>query len=82
MRWPSSPADITTTDAGRGAGLHFNSDIGVMYQGAPKASITATNPTGNSQLASDVQAVQAKLQSDLNSFRLYPAVQLGLVCRF
>ena len=69
-------------DGGTGAGLHFSSDIGVMYQGTPKASITATNPTGNAQLASDVQAAQAKLQSDLNSFRFYPVVQLGLVYRF
>ncbi|NNM65025.1 MAG: hypothetical protein HKL99_10505 [Burkholderiales bacterium] len=67
---------------GAGAGLHFTSDIGVMYQGTPKASITASNPTGNAQLASDVQASQAKLQSDLNSFQWYPVVQVGVVYRF
>ena len=69
-------------DGGSGAGLHFTSDIGVMYQGSPKASITATNPTGNAQLAADVQASQAKLQSDLNRYQWYPVVQVGVVYRF
>ena len=64
------------------AGLHFSSDIGVMYQGTPKAQITASGAAGNSALASDVAASQAQLQSDLNSFRFYPVVQIGLAYRF
>ena len=69
-------------DGGAGAGLHFTSDFGVMYQGSPNATITATNPTNNAQLASDVAAAQAQLQSDLSSFQWYPVVQVGLDYRF
>lgn len=64
------------------AGLHFTSDIGVMYQGSPQARITATGSAANPVLASDVAASQAQLQSDLNSFRFYPVVQIGLAYRF
>lgn len=64
------------------AGLHFTSDFGVMYQGRPKASITATGAANDPQLASDVSAAQSKLQSDLNKFQWYPVVQVGVVYRF
>ena len=70
------------SNAGDGPGLHFTSDIGVMYQGKPTASVTATNPTQNAQLAADVAASQAQLQSDLNSFQWYPVLQFGVNYRF
>ncbi len=69
-------------DNSDGAGLHFTSDFGVMYQGTPSAHVTATGAAANPALASDVQAAQAKLQSDLNNFKWYPVVQVGLVYRF
>ena len=69
-------------DGGSGAGLHFTSDFGVMYQGSPSASITATGAAADPALAKDVAAAQSKLQSDLNSFQWYPVIQLGLVDRF
>lgn len=64
------------------AGLHFTSDFGVMYQGKPKASVTATGAASDPALAANVKAAQDQLQSDLNSFQWYPVVQLGLVYRF
>lgn len=63
-------------------GLHFTSDIGVAYQGSPKATITATGAASSPQLASAVNAAQAKLQSDLNNFKFYPVIEMGLVYRF
>ncbi len=69
-------------DGGSGAGLHFTSDFGVMYQGSPSASITATGAAADPALAKDVAAAQSQLQSDLNSFQWYPVIQLGLVYRF
>lgn len=67
---------------GDGAGLHFTSDFGVMYQGRPNATITATGAAANPALASDVKAAQSQLQSDLNNFQWYPVVQIGVVYRF
>lgn len=69
-------------DGGSGAGLHFTSDFGVMYQGSPKVNLTATGAAANPALAANVQAAQGKLQSDLNSFQWYPVIQLGVVYRF
>jgi len=69
-------------DDSSSAGLHFTSDFGVMYQGRPNATITATGAAANPALARDVHAAQSQLQSDLNSFQWYPVVQVGLVYRF
>ena len=70
-------------DASDSAGLHFTSDIGVMYQGKPSAHIdVTTQPAYQSAANQYAQAAQSSLQSDLNSFRWYPVIQLGLVYRF
>ncbi len=69
-------------DNGSSAGLHFTSDIGVMYQGTPKATITAANAPKDPELAANVRAAQSKLQSDLNNFKFYPVLQVGVVYRF
>lgn len=64
------------------AGLHFTSDFGAMYQGRPKATITATGALANPALADDVHAAQSQLQSDLDKFKWYPVLQIGVVYRF
>ncbi|OIQ92951.1 hypothetical protein GALL_250780 [mine drainage metagenome] len=70
-------------DASDSAGLHFTSDIGVMYQGKPSAHIdVTTQPAYQSAANQYAQAAQSSLQSDLNNFRWYPVIQLGLVYRF
>lgn len=69
-------------DNSQSPGLHFTSDVGVMYQGRPKATITATGAAADPSLAANVKSAQAQLQSDLNSFRWLPVLQVGLVYRF
>lgn len=64
------------------SGFHFTSDIGIMYQGSPNVALSATNPTNNAQLAADVQAARASLQSRLSSYQLYPVVSVGIDYRF
>ena len=64
------------------AGFHFTSDIGVMYQGKPNATLTATGAATNAALAADVAAAQTTLQNDLNGFQWYPVVQVGANYRF
>lgn len=63
-------------------GFHFTSDVGVMYQGRPSATITATGAATNAALAADMQAAQTTLQNDLNKFEFYPVAQIGLNYRF
>jgi hypothetical protein len=70
------------SSGGNSAGLHFTSDFGVIYQGHPKATITATGAAADPDLASNVRASQRKLQSDLNKFQWYPVLQFGVMYRF
>ena len=67
-----------STEAG---GLHFIGDIGAIAQGKPTVKLTATGQDA-AAAQSSLQQSQADLQSDLNSFRWYPVVQLGLGYRF
>lgn len=64
-------------------GLGFEFGVGVFYQGSPKVSLQASGPIASVPGASqDVQAEQARLQDQWNSYRYYPVVNLGLVFRF
>jgi hypothetical protein len=53
-------------------GLSFNSDIGVLFQGKPKASVT-----GSGNATADATA-QSDLESSLNNFRYYPVISFGI----
>ncbi|MDA8093666.1 MAG: hypothetical protein M0T84_07075 [Betaproteobacteria bacterium] len=60
----------------------FMVDVGALYQGSASVSLTATNPTHNASLTSDVSASQSTLQSDLNSYKWYPVASIGVEYRF
>lgn len=59
-------------------GLGFTLDIGTMYQGAPKADLSATGLIEPS--ASPEQ--KEKLESNLNWFKWYPVFSFGLTYKF
>lgn len=67
----------------KGKGWGMVSDVGVIFQGSPKYTLTATctnpgTPTCT-QLQNDVAAEQAKQQADLdNSFKYWPVLSIGL----
>ena len=64
-----------------GLGIEF--DVGALLQGTPTAQLTAKGSvTSNSTFQSDLAAEQGKLQNDVNSFKAYPVVSLGLAYRF
>jgi len=64
-------------------GLGFEFDLGALLQGQPTAKLSATGSvTSNSTFQSDLAAEQGKLQNDLNSFKAYPVISLGLAYRF
>lgn len=66
----------------RKTGFSFKSDIGVMFQGSPKSSMSASGAAAGSPLAADVAAAQAKLDSDLEKFKLYPVISVGMAYAF
>ena len=70
-----------------GLGVNFYFDLGVMFQGTPKANLSATcgsglSPAQCAQLANDVAAEQARLQSNINNFKYYPVANIGVTIGF
>src|SRR5712691_734478 len=71
------------------SGLSLIFDLGVMFQGTPKSKIDATcgpaAPQGSlacTQVQSDAQAEQSRLDDSLHSFKYYPVISLGLAYTF
>ena len=62
-------------------GLSFKSDIGVMFQGAPKSTLSATGP-GASAAATDLAAAQVQLDKDMSGFKIYPVISFGIAYAF
>lgn len=59
-------------------GFSFKSDLGVMFQGAPKAKLTATGAAAGSALAADLAAEETKMNNSLSSFTMWPVISVGL----
>ena len=69
-----------------GTGVNFYADLGVMFMGSPKASITA-NCTGLSAaqcsaVQSEAARQQAELEDKLKAFKAYPVLNIGLTVGF
>ena len=69
-----------------GRGLNFYADLGVMFMGTPKASISA-NCSGLTAgqctaLQNEVAAEQQRLQDEMKSFKYYPVINLGFTVGF
>jgi hypothetical protein len=68
-----------------GAGVNFYADLGVMFQGSPRASLTAncTSPgPACTNLQTQVAAEEARLQDELKNFKYYPVLNIGLTIGF
>lgn len=70
------------TPANTGAGLKPLFDLGAVL-GKPSITLTSTGAASNPQLASDLQAQEAKTQHDVRKYlKVYPVMSLGLGYRF
>ena len=69
-----------------GAGVNFYADLGVMFQGSPRASLSGdcTGLTAGqcSILQSQAASEQARLQDELKEFKYYPVLNIGLTIGF
>lgn len=69
---------------GKDRGVYFGIDAGVMFQGSPKVrnltttGTLASDPTFQAELARE----RAEIEEDVDSFKIYPILQLGLGFRF
>ena len=58
-------------------------DLGLLSQGSPKVSFSASGPiASNPDFADDLAAEEAEVQEELDDFDLYPYAMLGVVFRF
>lgn len=55
-------------------------EIGALYQGKPKSSITTSKSVPG--LSTDLATAKRDLDNSLNNFKLYPVVALGINWRF
>ena len=63
---------------------HFACDFGVMYQGSPKvtASATASDPALQPVVDEALDNESANIQDDANAYKYYPVISLGISYRF
>jgi len=59
----------------KNTGFSFTSDIGVLFQGSPKASVT-TNIS--SVTPADISQANSDLNNSVSSFKVYPVISFGL----
>lgn len=70
-----------------GLGVNFYFDLGIMFQGTPSASLSATCGAGVpatlcSQVQRDASAEQVKLQNEISGFKYYPVANIGVTIGF
>ncbi len=64
-------------------GFSFSTDIGILFQGSPKATVTATGnwqqtPGTAANIGQLTTNAQNQLNADLKNFNIYPVVSLGI----
>ncbi|WP_297362168.1 hypothetical protein [Acidiferrobacter sp.] len=64
--------------AARHSGFSMGFDVGVLFTGSPQVQLSASNPTDNATLASDVAAAQASANARASSYKLWPVIGLRL----
>ncbi len=67
-------------------GWSFSTDLGVLFQGAPKTSLASTGCTASAalcnQFASDVARENSALAEEVRKFKVYPVLRIGISYTF
>lgn len=62
---------------------HFFMDIGILYQGSPNLSYTATGPlASNPTFQADLEREKQELEEDIDEFEYYPVISMGIMYQF
>ena len=71
------------TSFGKDKSFGFLFELGVIYQGSPKVDLSADGPiASNATFQNELATEEKDLQSDLDVFKIYPVVAIGLSYRF
>jgi len=74
LGWSKSPS---------ASGLGFFFNLGVIFTDSPHAQLSASGPiASNATFQSNLRKEEASVNDELNDFKYYPVVQLGLMYRF
>ena len=67
-----------------GKGLSLTADLGVLFQGSPRSTLTVTcgTTTNCAQIQSSVAVEQASLENDMDKYQYYPVLSIGLAYVF
>jgi len=66
-----------------GQGFSFVADAGVMFQGAPEVTLASSGPaTALPGFAADLERERQSIADDIDGFRYYPVVRVGVAYRF
>jgi hypothetical protein len=68
-----------------GTGINFYADFGIMFQGSPRVSLNANcNAPGPecTALQNRIAAEQVRLQDEVDRFKYYPVLNIGLTIGF
>jgi hypothetical protein len=70
---------IGFSNAGK-KGWKFALDLGALYQNSPLVNldVVCANPATCTALQGDVQAEEAELQADVNDYKWYPVISIGI----
>ena len=68
----------------KGQRLTFSFDLGVLFQGSPNVSFTASGGTLSSDptLLADLATEEAQLEDDLSDYDMYPVLSVGAAFQF
>jgi hypothetical protein len=69
-----------------GFGVNFYADLGVMFQGSPKASLSADcgslSAAACTQVRNQAAAEQGRIEDKLKNFKYYPVANIGITIGF
>ena len=68
--------------AGGGSMVQFLFDLGVVFQGKPKLSLSRSGGIASTVIDDAVSAQRDKTQSDVNKFQYYPVISFGIAYHF
>ncbi|OIO71610.1 MAG: hypothetical protein AUJ58_00065 [Zetaproteobacteria bacterium CG1_02_55_237] len=63
-----------------GSPIGFNVDLGVLYQGKPKTTLSATGAAAG--LTADIAAEKTKLDNNVKKYKFYPVASVGVSYNF
>jgi hypothetical protein len=67
------------------AGVNFYFDLGIMFMGSPKVSLSSScnlSAAQCAQLRNDLNAEQGRIEDDLKKYRYFPVANIGLTIGF